>query len=42
VLETLASLLPPLDEVSLASFAVLELAVAIAWFACVLIERWRR
>jgi hypothetical protein len=42
VLETLASLLSPLDEVTLASFAVFELAVAAGWLLCLLIERWRR
>ena len=40
MLETLASPLPPLDEVSLASFAVFELAVALVWAVSVLIERW--
>jgi hypothetical protein len=34
--------LPSLDEATLASFAVFELAVAIVWAAVTLIERWRR
>jgi len=34
--------LPPLDEATLVFSAVLVLAMAIAWLANKLIERWRR